>query len=146
MQQELEWDKDTGSSGGWVTHYRKFEVSIQEDETYKNPNTKKWYVCYRILDPKKDYFSGNIKFFTSHYSYADTKEDVMIGAKKQVDKEYYDSYFDKKEVDMRDKGYYCCHCDKFSKTKQMVFGETWICKDKERWLVKDHYDGCHGWD
>ena len=59
-------------------------------------------------------------------------------------------------VDLRDRGYYCTDCGRFSPTPQMQIYEVEVVhmykKDsftreiEKIAIVQPHYDGCRGWD
>lgn len=141
----LQWDEKLGASGGWTTMYKGWEIGIQESYS-RGP--KRWYVTYRIIDPEKDYFSGSIKRFSNSYFFVDTKEQALSKAMEKINNELIPHEQLIREIDKRDEGWYCPDCGRFSKEPQMVFGEQWVnhWDENERWLVKVHYDGCHGWD
>jgi len=137
-------DKNIGSQGALACDYQGFEVSLQEPAEY-DKNKTKYYCVVRLLNGTKNLLEGGIKHFRAVYLYANELTEAKQKALNYV-KDAINEYKGYKEIDKRKAGFYCVHCDTFSKERQMDFGELWIERDNEKWLILNHYDGCRGWD
>ena len=107
-----------------------------------------------IMRCRTEYYNENKKRVWSgiHYKFEGNTYCVWLGYVYQdTDLKQFliDRTKDLTFEDKRDKGYYCVYCKKFSDKAQMGWG-IGIVRDGEnennRWVVKDHYDGCRGWD